>query len=214
MSSPKPIELVYKHVDGLDISMDVYLPSDESKTDLPVVLWWHGGGLIQGTRKAITPHLYLAPERHNICVVSADYRLAPQSRFPAILSDCASAVSFIASSSEFRNATKGRVDGTKIVVSGSSAGGWLALLAGTGIGYAACGVESPAALIAGVAAIYPITDLLDPFWTEKKTNGVNYFDRVIGHDEVAQYVDPSSVKTCLSASDSPRSIFYTYMVQE
>ena len=43
-----------------------------------------------------------------------------------------------------------------IVVSGSSAGGWLALLAGTGIGFEACGLGLPPK-VAGIAAIYPIT---------------------------------------------------------
>lgn len=85
-------------------------------------------------------------------------------------------------------------------------------MAGTGIGYAAAGVPVPPP-VQGIAAIYPITDLLDPFWTTKQ-RPVSYMPRVIPDEEVAAFVDPNSPKTCFSPVDSPRSIFYSYMVQE
>ena len=41
--TPMPLELVFKEIDGLEISMDVYLPSKATKENpAPVVLWWHG----------------------------------------------------------------------------------------------------------------------------------------------------------------------------
>ncbi|KAJ8694573.1 hypothetical protein PTI98_007236 [Pleurotus ostreatus] len=212
MSTPHPIELVFRHVDGIDISMDIYLPKETSAKSIPVILWWHGGGLIQGTRKGISPHLVLAPDRHQLCVVSADYRLAPQSRFPEILSDCKAAIDFLHSPS-FRAATNNRVDASKLVVSGSSAGGWLSLLVGNGIGYEACGLESPASQVRGIAAIYPISALNDPFWTDKKEKAA-YFERTIAHEEMAEYLDPKAPKVASSSLDSPRWMFYTYMVQE
>lgn len=40
---PKPIELVYRVVDGVSIAMDVYIPENATKaTPAPVLLWWHG----------------------------------------------------------------------------------------------------------------------------------------------------------------------------
>ncbi len=43
MASPTPLELVFKHVDGLDIAMDVYIPdSATAESPAPIVLWWHG----------------------------------------------------------------------------------------------------------------------------------------------------------------------------
>ncbi|KAF7321661.1 Polyketide synthase [Mycena kentingensis (nom. inval.)] len=223
-----PIQLQFASVDGLDLYLDVYLPPAASESaKVPVCLWWHGGGLLQGTRKgkqsmpplyylipynvAVSPHHLSAPEKHNICLVSADYRLAPQTRLPGILSDCKAALEFL-SSDAFKTATNNAVDASKVVVSGSSAGGWLCLLAGTGIGYAACGLAPPPK-VSGIAALYPITDLADPFWTTKQ-HPVSYLPRVIPDEEVASFVDPTSQKLAFTAVESPRAIFYHYMVQE
>lgn len=41
-------------------------------------------------------------------------------------------------------------------------GGWLALLTGLGVGFEACGIEAPAPPTS-IAAIYPISDLNDPY---------------------------------------------------
>ncbi|KAJ7647213.1 Alpha/Beta hydrolase protein [Roridomyces roridus] len=207
-----PLELVFSTVDGLDLYLDVYVPESATETSkVPVVVWWHGGGLLQGTRKSVSPHHLAAPEKHNLCIVSPDYRLAPQTRLPGILADCKAALDFVRSAA-FASATGNRVDTTKIITSGSSAGGWLSLLTGTGIGYAACGLEPPAP-VAGIAALYPISDLADPFWTTKQ-HPVSYFPRVVPDEEVASFVDPNSGKVAFSTLDSPRSVFYHYMVQE
>ncbi|KAJ7072220.1 Alpha/Beta hydrolase protein [Mycena amicta] len=159
--------------------LDVYIPQAATEASkVPVLLWWHGGGLLQGTRKG--------------------------TRLPGILADCKAAMEFL-SSPAFVAATGNTVDASKLVVSGSSAGGWLSLLTGTGIGYAACGLDLPPK-VAGIAALYPITDLADRFWTTKQ------------HPVVvlpkATFVNPSSKKLCFSSMDSPRAIFYHYMVQE
>lgn len=163
------------------------------------------------SRIAVAPHMLYAPAKYNLSLISVDYRLAPQTRIPAILSDCKSALDFLRTE-EFAKATGNRVDGSRVVVSGSSAGGWLALLAGTGIGYEASGVERPKG-IKGVVALYPITDLLDPFWSTKQ-RPVAYMDRVIEDSEVATFVDPSSEKTSWAEATGRRSLFYPYMLQE
>ncbi|KAF7306155.1 Polyketide synthase [Mycena chlorophos] len=208
----EPLELVFSQVDGLDLTLDVYVPPAATTTSkVPVYLWWHGGGLLQGTRKGLSPHHLAAVTKHNICIVSADYRLAPQTRLPGILADCKSAMEFVGSKA-FAEATGGRVDANKIVVSGSSAGGWLSLLAGTGIGFEASGLALPPKVV-GIAAIYPITDLADPFWHTKQ-HPVSYLPRVIPESELAPFLDPDAPKTCFAALDAPRSIFYHFMVQE
>ncbi|KAJ7780542.1 Alpha/Beta hydrolase protein [Mycena maculata] len=212
MDAPKPLELVYSSVDGLEISLDVFLPESATETSkAPVLIWWHGGGLLQGTRKALSPHHLTAPAKHNICIVSPDYRLAPQTRFPGILADCKAALDFVRSPA-FALTTGNRVDATKIVTSGSSAGGWLSFLAGTGIGYAACGLDPPAP-VAGITALYPISDLADPFWTTKQ-HPVSYMPRIVPDEEVAPFIDPTAEKVSFSVMDSKRSVFYHYMVQE
>lgn len=43
MSSPAPKEIVFKQADGIDIYMDVYLPSSATKAKpAPIILFWHG----------------------------------------------------------------------------------------------------------------------------------------------------------------------------
>ncbi|THV01150.1 alpha/beta-hydrolase [Dendrothele bispora CBS 962.96] len=214
MSSPKPIETVFKQADGIDIYMDIYIPETATKEKpAPIILWWHGGGLLQGTRKGISPHHLNAPSKHNICVVSADYRLAPQFRFPIILSDCASAMTFL-HSEKFTSIVEGKADPSRVVLSGSSAGGWLSLLCGTGIGFDESSLPRPPP-VQGIAAIYPITDLQDPFWSTKK-HPVSYMGRIISKEEVQPFLNADDVgsRTANSALDSPRSMFYHYMVQE
>ncbi|KAL4249177.1 AB hydrolase superfamily protein [Pleurotus pulmonarius] len=170
--------------------MDIYLPKETLAKSIPVILWWHSGGLMQGTRKAPTS-------------------LSPQTAIK-FLSDCKAAVDFLHSPA-FQAATNNRVDASKLVVSGSSAGGWLSLLVGNGIGYEACGLESPASRVRGIAAVYPITDLNDPFWMDKKEKTA-YFERAVPQEEMAEYLDPKAPKVASSSLDSPRWLFSTYMV--
>ncbi|BGP19105.1 hypothetical protein JCM10213_008048 [Rhodosporidiobolus nylandii] len=204
--------LVYASPDGLDIELDFLLPEKAAKENpVPILVWWHGGGLLQGSRKTVWPHLLSAPSKHNLCLVSPDYRLAPQTRFPGILSDIAAVMAYIRSPA-FLAATGGKVDQSKLIVSGGSAGGWLALLAGTGTGFEACGLEKPEKPLA-IAAIYPISDLNDPFWTTKQ-NPVSYFPRLIKENEMKEYLDPNAQKTAFTTPGSTRHDFYNFMVQE
>jgi acetyl esterase/lipase len=56
-------EFVFKRVDGLDIALDVYLPSVATKEDpAGVMVWFHGGGLFQGNRQGES-------ETHKYCVM-------------------------------------------------------------------------------------------------------------------------------------------------
>lgn len=143
-------------------------------------------------------------------MISPDYRLAPQTRLPGILADLASLLSFVRSPA-FLDATSSTVDPTRIFVGGSSAGGWLALLAGTGVGFKACGLEPPERP-KGICALYPITDFEDPFWTTKH-RPVSYFPRVIGREEMEEYLDPERPQVSMSERESSRSFFYHYMVR-
>lgn len=50
--APQILECTFKQAEGLDIKADVLLPPGATKeSPAPVLLWWHGGGLLQGTRK-------------------------------------------------------------------------------------------------------------------------------------------------------------------
>ncbi|WRT70061.1 uncharacterized protein IL334_007055 [Kwoniella shivajii] len=209
MTSPECKTAVYSTVDNVDIALDFTLPSAAGPNHrVPILLWFHGGGLLQGTRKGIWPHLRNAPEKHGLCLVSADYRLAPQTRLPGIMADLVSIMAYLRSPA-FSSITGDSVDQSKIIVSGGSAGGWLALLIGSGVGFRACGLQPPEKPLA-IAPIYPITDLLNPFWITKQ-HPVSYYPRIIDRSELEPYLDPHAEVTSFSTLDSPRAKFYHYM---
>ena len=69
-----------------DIPVRVYKPSDDS--NLPVLVFFHGGGWVIGsiqTHDGVCRELALQAE---CCVVSVEYRLAPEAPYPAPLDDC------------------------------------------------------------------------------------------------------------------------------
>jgi acetyl esterase/lipase len=117
--------LVYKTVGKDELRADVYrAPGDGAR---PVVLWIHGGALIAGYREAENPPgIRAALCRAGYVVVSIDYRLAPETKLPAILEDVQDACRWVR--------TKGpglfAADAKRLAVMGESAGGFLTLAAG------------------------------------------------------------------------------------
>lgn len=71
-----------------DIAIRTYRPAPG---DLPVLLWFHGGGYVSGSLDAIDPTCRELAVRTRVQVVSVDYRLAPEHPFPAGLDDCLAA---------------------------------------------------------------------------------------------------------------------------
>ena len=88
---------------------------------LPVLIYFHGGGWMFGD---LDSHDGLCREfanRAQCCVISVDYRLAPEHKFPAAVDDSEAAVRWIAANAE----TLG-IDAKRMAVGGDSAGGNLA----------------------------------------------------------------------------------------
>lgn len=85
---------------------------------------------------------------------------------PGIMEDIAAAMNYVRSPA-FLAETHGAVDQSKVIVSGGSAGGWLALLLATGIGFEACGLKPRAPPLA-VVPLYPMTDITDRFFRTKQ----------------------------------------------
>jgi acetyl esterase len=83
----------------------------------PVMLYIHGGGWIMGSTKT---HDKIARQcaAEGYLTINLDYRLAPESPFPAGIDDCVFAAKWIAS-----NAKRWNGDGTRLAVGGDSAGG-------------------------------------------------------------------------------------------
>ena len=106
--------------DGATIAARLYAPAQER---LPVLLYFHGGGFTIGsvaTHDALCRHL---SHLTRCAVVSVDYRLAPEHKFPTAADDAWDALQWLA-----REAPALGLDGTRIAVGGDSAGGTLAIV--------------------------------------------------------------------------------------
>jgi len=118
--------VAYRKVNGHEILADVYRPKGNSVR--PVIVFIHGGSLINGNRAGgINPPSMLSfAEQNGYAVVSIDYRLAPETKLPAIISDIEAAFTWLGGD----GATRFHFDPERMVVVGGSAGGYLTLVAG------------------------------------------------------------------------------------
>jgi acetyl esterase/lipase len=114
---------VYKSVDLCAIKADVYGASSQTR---PVVVWIHGGALIMGHRGGIDHALLDKLLKAGYVVVSIDYRLAPETKLPAILDDVRDACRWVLE----KGPDLFHADGKRIAVMGGSAGGYLTLTTG------------------------------------------------------------------------------------
>lgn len=119
-----PTTHIYKRAGGLDIRADVHRgPGSPAQ---PVAVWIHGGALINGHRASV-PERLLGPLLAAGCtIVSIDYRLAPETKLPAIVEDVEDAFTWVAA----KGPVLFRADPKRIAVFGGSAGGYLSLTAG------------------------------------------------------------------------------------
>ena len=112
--------IVYKVANRYEAKLDVYRPSHATGTT-PVVMMIHGGGWLFGTKEDSV--LYLLPYlQMGFAVVNVEYRMGSVSLAPAAVEDCLCALHWIG-----RNAKKYAFDLSKVVITGGSAGGHLAL---------------------------------------------------------------------------------------
>jgi acetyl esterase len=141
---PEPVVSVEtRDADGVPVG--IYRPSDDP--NLPVVMYFHGGGWTIGTVAEFDPVLRQVANATQAIVVSPDYRLAPEHPFPAPLDDCWTALNWVA-----KNAAQFGGDATRLAVMGDSAGGNIS---------AVCALRARDAGFPDLAMqvlVYPVTD--------------------------------------------------------
>jgi len=109
---------------GGELPARLYAPQTREQARLPVLLYYHGGGFTIGsleTHDSLCRQLAL---RSGAAVVSLDYRLAPEHRFPAAVDDSWAALAWLAEAAAGLG-----LDGSRLAVGGDSAGGTLAAVA-------------------------------------------------------------------------------------
>lgn len=98
-----------------DIPVRVYRPGPQG--GLPVLIYFHGGGWTIGSLDSADALCRDLSVRANCVVVSVDYRLAPENKFPVPVDDCYAALEWVAGNAASLNA-----DTSRIAVAGDSAG--------------------------------------------------------------------------------------------
>ena len=106
--------------DGAALPARLYAPSQAA---LPVLLYFHGGGFTVGSIASHDTLCRVLAAQAGCAVVSVDYRLAPEHRFPTAVNDAWDAVQFIAGAQGGR---EWGLDSTRLALGGDSAGGTLA----------------------------------------------------------------------------------------
>jgi acetyl esterase len=104
---------------GVDIPVRIYTPPGAGP--FPILVWFHGGGWVVGDLETADPTARHLTVGAKCVVISVDYRLAPETKFPGAADDCYAATVWAA-----QQATRLNGDPSKIVVGGDSAGGNLA----------------------------------------------------------------------------------------
>ncbi len=131
------------------IPLRVYRPAGVADvTRLPALVFFHGGGWVIGDLDTHDTLCRQLTAEAGISVVSVDYRLAPEHKFPAAADDAWAAIRWVAA-----HAAELGVDGARLAVGGDSAGGNLAAV----VALMARDAGGPA--LALQALLYPVTDV-------------------------------------------------------
>lgn len=133
--------------------LDVLEPKDSGAALRPGVVVFHGGGWVHSGKETAYRSLCLPYLERGFVVANVEYRVASQATAPAAVTDALEATHWF-----FKHAREYHVDPTRIVVTGGSAGGHLALMVGMTPKSAHLGPVSP---VAAVIDGYGITDAVE-----------------------------------------------------
>lgn len=136
--------------------LDIYYPAKHGK--VPVIVWFHGGGLNSGS-KEIPAEL----KKQHMIIIAANYRLSPKVNCPAYIEDAAAAVAWA-----FQHVSEYGGDISRIILSGHSAGGYLAEMIGLDKQYLAkYNIDANR-----VAGLFPFSGQAITHFTVRKEKGI------------------------------------------
>lgn len=131
------------------IPVRIYRPQGSPPSQrLPCLLFFHGGGWVQGDVDSHDPLCRELCNASGWCVVSVDYRLAPENKFPGAVDDAIASVRHV-----YEHAVELGVDASRLAVGGDSAGGNLAAVTALTLR------DAGGPKLALQLLMYPVTDL-------------------------------------------------------
>jgi len=192
--------VTYTTQSNTDLKLDLYLPPrGNGAPPSPTVIVIHGGGWVAGAKEQsqleVLPYLAMG-----WAAVNVEYRLAKSALAPAAVEDCRCALRWV-----LRNAGRYGFDTNRLVVTGGSAGGHLALI--TGMLPASAGLDRECATsdevgwadagsqgemrVAAIVNWFGITDV-PAMLAGAETHGyaVQWFASLPNREEVARRVSP------------------------
>ncbi|AJP56786.1 hypothetical protein UC34_06875 [Pandoraea vervacti] len=130
---------------GGPLALRLYYPRANA-SNLPVTVYFHGGGFVLGCPKEHDNICRSLAKRADTLVVSVDYRLAPEAKFPAPIDDGWAALCWVRDTAKTLGA-----DASRIAVAGDSAGGNIAAVV-------AHRARDNGFTLCHQSLIYPVTD--------------------------------------------------------
>jgi acetyl esterase/lipase len=190
------LNVVYQKANNVELRLDVITIGPRS-VRRPTLIYFHGGGWLEGSKDGALFYVlpYLA---RGMNTVNVEYRMAPESLAPAAVEDCRCALHWV-----YDHAAEYGFDTSKIVVSGHSAGGHLALMTGLlrpsdGFDY---GCRRPSdewrlgttqeAKVAAVVSFFGPTDLTKLIeGPDTRNYALRWFGSLPNREELAKRVSP------------------------
>ena len=192
--------ITYRTVSGWDAKLDVMQPRGLT-APTPTLIFYHGGGWTAGAKETSTltalPYLQMG-----WTVVNVEYRLSNVALAPAAVEDARCALRWV-----YKNAKQYNFDVTKIVTTGQSAGGHLALT--TGMLPASAGMDNTCAgdrsggsnppgpnntdelKVAAVVDWYGITDVNELLaGPNRRSYAVAWLGSMLNREEIAKQTSP------------------------
>jgi acetyl esterase/lipase len=189
--------ITYAVANNIELKLDLYLPRKRI-APLPTLMLFHGGGWVDGQKERnvfqLLPYLSLG-----WAVINVEYRVARQSPAPAAVEDCRCALRWVAYRAKEYN-----LDTSKIVLTGGSAGGHLALITGMLPAQSTfdrqCPTDSstrwregtePKTNVAAIINWYGITDVADLIdGPNAKHYAMEWFGSMSNREELARQLSP------------------------
>ena len=118
---PEVAKVEDRNIPGPDGGVPVRIYTPEGDGPFPILAWYHGGGWVVGDLESADGVSRSLCAGGQCVVVSVDYRLAPDTKFPGPAEDCWAATTWAVN-----NAAEINGDPARLAVGGDSAGGNLA----------------------------------------------------------------------------------------
>ncbi|HEY9690664.1 MAG TPA: alpha/beta hydrolase [Oculatellaceae cyanobacterium] len=118
---PEFVASIQNHIIKSQVNIPIRIYTPKENIQLPILVYLHGGGWVLGDLDGVDHICRSLANQADCIVVSVDYRLAPEHKFPAAVEDAYAVTNWVA-----KNAADINGDETRIAIAGDSAGGNIA----------------------------------------------------------------------------------------